>query len=210
MPSVERSKFWFCRVDGPEQHLRDKCSELSGKIDTIAMLAAYHLGSTKENPHCHFVIQLSSEPQKQSFAVRIKQLFGIEKRSQYALAVWDGNRGAGACSYLFHEEGAPIIVNKGFSDSDIDAARQANETVQRVLAVNKERASHKFVDKAINHFAEPPSTEELVEYMVELCRNGELYWPGTFRAKQLIEEVRIRTTECPRAYARLLYEKMFL
>lgn len=189
-----RSKFWFVRVDGPKEFLEKKAKELADKLDTVAILGAYHQGQTKENPHIHFVIELDSEPQKQSFAVRMKTLFNIEKgkRSQHAIDVWDGKRGAGACSYLFHEQDACIIVNKGFSDSDIDDAKQANEIVQRVVSVNKQRASHKFIDKAVVKFeGQYPKEKELLEYMMRLCKEGELYWPGTYRAKQLIEEVQI-------------------
>lgn len=207
---AQRSKYWFVRVDGPEEFLRQKCSVLIEKIDTVALLGAYHKGDKKDNPHCHFVIELSSEPQKQSFAVRIKDLFNVEKRSQYALDIWDGRRGAGACSYLFHEADAIIIANKGFSDSDIADAKQANEAVQRVVAVNKERASNKFVDRALEHFPDGASAYDLLRYMMELCKNGELYWPGSFRAKQLIEEVEIKLSNDVDQIASHFYNKMFL
>lgn len=188
-----RSKFWFVRIDGPKEFLTEKCKVLAGQIDVSACLAAFHVGDKKENPHTHIVIELTSEPQKQSFAVRLKGLFAIEKKSQYALDVWDGKRGAGACSYLFHEDNVEILVNKGHSDEDIALARAANDAVKRVVAVNKEKASTKFVDKALEHFADSePSERDLLSYMMGLCRSGDLYWPGTFRAKQMIEEVRIR------------------
>lgn len=188
-----RSKFWFVRVDGPKEFLQKKANELAEKLDTKAILGAYHTGKTKENPHIHFVIELDSEPQKQSFAVRMKTLFNIEKRSQYAIDTWDGKRGAGACSYLFHEQDADIVVNKGFDDSDIDAAKQANEITQRVMAANKERASGKYVEKALAKFeGQYPNEKQLLEYMMTLAKDGELYWPGTYKAKQLIEEVQIK------------------
>lgn len=189
-----RSKFWFARIDGPEEFLRQKCNALAEQIDCISCLAAYHTGAQKENPHAHIVIELSSEPQKQTYAVRLKNLFNIEKRSQYSLEVWDGKRGPGACSYLFHEDDARILVRKNFTDDDIRSARDANEVVQRVIAANKEKASNKFVDKAIAKFPDGSTPRELLAYMLKLCKEGELYWPGTFRAKQLIEEVIIKTT----------------
>jgi len=191
-----RSSYWFVRVDGPLEFLREKCKEHSQHIDVVAMLAAYHVGQKKENPHCHFVVQLSSSPQKQSYAVRLKGLFAIEKRTQYALDTWDGNRGAGACSYLYHEDGAEILVNKGFTEQELADARSANIAVQRVIAVNKEKASNKFVDKAIAHFKEGSVTNrELLSYFMRLCKDGECYWPGVYRAKQLIEEVRIKMAD---------------
>ena len=107
-----RSRYWFVRSDGAEEFLRQKCGELSRWIDVEAVLAVYHVGGSKENPHCHAVIQLGSEPQKQSFDKRIKGLFGIEKRSQYSTKVWDGLRDAGAASYMFHEAEARVLVSK--------------------------------------------------------------------------------------------------
>lgn len=210
-PAVKstRSKFWFVRVDGPEEHLKAKCTELSRKIDTVSMLAAYHLGEKKDNPHCHFVIELSNQPQKQSLAVRLKALFGIEKRSQYSIDVWDGERGAGACSYLFHEDDAKILLNKNFTEHDIDTARIANQSVQRVLAINKEKASGKFVDKAMEYYPDGATSRELLSYMLKLCKEGSLYWPGTFRAKQMIEEVIIKTSIDHETLVEDFYFKIF-
>lgn len=191
-----RSSLWFVRVDGPKEFLMAKCKQLAEQIDVSACLSAFHLGEKKENPHCHFVIELNSLLQKQSFAVRIKNLFNVEKKTQYALDIWDGKRGAGACSYLFHEDSAEILVNKGFSEDDISVARSANDAVRRVLAVNKEKASNKFVDRAIEHFKSgDPGNYELLKFFMKLAKDGDVYWPGTFRAKQLIEEVRIKLSE---------------
>lgn len=190
-----RSSFWFARIDGPKDFLADKCKTLAEWIDLSSCLAVYHVGDTKENPHCHMVVELKSAPQKQTFAVRLKGLFAIEKRSQYALDIWDGKRGAGACSYLFHEDGAEILVNKGHSDDDITLARSANDAVKRVIAVNKEKASGRFVEKALGHFDSCPTERAALQYMMTLCRSGDLYWPGTFKAKQMIEEVIIKMTD---------------
>lgn len=218
---ASRSRYWFARIDGPKEFLQEKCKVLAEQIDVSACLAAFHVGDSKENPHCHIVLELQSSPQKQSLAVRLKGLFAIEKRSQYALDIWDGKRGAGACSYLFHEDSAEILVNKGHSDEDIANARNANEVVKRVIAVNKEKASTKFVDKAIAYFAQDrdgcsacnftggPCDRELLGYMMRLCREGELYWPGMFRAKQMIEEVRIRMADDVEALTNEFYFKMF-
>lgn len=206
---ASRSKFWFVRIDGPEEFLRQKCKALAESADVAACLAAYHVGSKGENPHTHIVFELISEPQKQSVADRLKRLFAIEKRTQYALDVWDGKRGAGACSYLFHEDGVKILVNKGHSDEDIALARSANDAVKRVIAVNKEKASTKFVDKALSHFESIPTERELLSYMMSLCRAGDLYWPGTFKAKQMIEEVRIRMSDDIESLTDEFYFKIF-
>lgn len=208
-----RSAYWFVRVDGPKDYLTSQCKTLVEKIDVISCLAAFHVGDKKEHPHLHMVVQLNSSPQKQSFAVRIKELFNIEKRSQYALDVWDGQRGAGACSYLFHEESAEILVNKGFSEDDIAVARAANDAVQRVVAINKDKASNKFVDKALSYFVDKtPMKYDILHYLMKLCKDGECYWPGSFRAKQLVEEVQIKLSGTGIEFDCLVqefYNKMF-
>lgn len=191
-----RSKLWFVRLDGPEEFLRQKCGDLSQALDTVAMLAAFHKGKSGENPHCHFVISLSGEIQKQSYAVRLKKLFDITKPSQYSLDVWDGNRGTGAVSYLFHEEDERILVNKGFTDKDIMDARAANAAIQKVVALNKEKSSHKLVERALEEFADEKDMwcirTRILKFMVEECRKGQCYWPGSFMLKKYVEEVELK------------------
>lgn len=189
-----RSDKWFVRIDGEESFLRQKCRELSECIDVKALLAAYHTGKTRENPHIHFVIELANEVQKQSFAVRIKSLFNIIKKTQYSLNVWDGNRGMGAVSYLFHEESAPILANVGFTNEELASARTANEAVQAVVAVNAERASGKLVNKALTQFEGQRDVNkyDILAFMLREIRDGNHYHPGMFRLKSFVEEVEIR------------------
>lgn len=190
------SRQWFVRSDGSEEFLRQKCGELATWIDVKAVLAVYHVGSSKENPHCHAVIELTSELQKQSFDVRIKKVFGIEKRSQYATKIWDGVRDAGASSYMFHESDAPILVRKGWSDDDLAQAKASCAAVQKVVAMNKERASTKLVDKAIEHFGKAsPSRGEILRWMLLECRDGGSYYPGAFMLKKYVEEVQLKLTD---------------
>lgn len=187
---------WFVRSDGSEEFLRQKCGELATWIDVKAVLAVYHVGGSKENPHCHICVETTSEIQKQSWDLRIKKLFGIEKRSQYSTKLWDGIRDAGAASYMFHEGEAKILANKGWNEDDISAAKAHNAAVQKVVALNKERASNKLVDKAIEHFQkeEYPARIEILEYMLMECREGNNYYPGTFMLKKFVEEVQLKLT----------------
>lgn len=183
------------RSDGTEEFLRQKCGELATWIDVKAVLAVYHVGDSKENPHMHAVVETSSEIQKQSWDVRIKKLFGIEKRSQYSTKIWDGVRDAGAASYMFHEKDAPILARKGWTDDELVTAKKACETVQKVVAMNKERASTKLVDKALDHFkGSDPSRFDVLEWMLLECRDGGSYYPGTFMLKKYVEEVLLKLT----------------
>lgn len=206
-----KSKLWFMRLDGPEEHLRQKCGELSRSLDTVAMLAAFHKGKRGENPHCHVCIEISSEVQKQSFAVRMKSLFGITQKSQYALDVWDGNRGKGAVSYLFHEEDEVILCRKSFTDEELDDAREANAAVQAVVNVNKEKASVKLVERALAEFEGAVYTVDLkfrvLRWMLGEIKQGKHYHPGSFMLKKYVEEVEIRI--CNEEDLDVVAERMF-
>lgn len=191
----QKGTCWFLRSDGSEEFLRQKCGVLATWIDVKAVLAVYHVGGTKENPHCHAVVETTSEIQKQSFDKKIKALFGIEKKSQYSTKLWDGVRDAGASSYMFHEKDAPILVRKGWTDDELATAKATCETVQKVVAMNKERASTKLVDKALDHFqGKDPSRFEILEWMLMECRDGGSYYPGTFLLKKHVEEVLLKLT----------------
>lgn len=191
---AQRSQFWFVRADGPEEFLRQKWVQLSQQLDVKAVLAVFHVGGKKENPHCHACIELTTSPQKQSVDDRLKRLFSIVKGHDYSSKIWDGERGLGAGSYMFHE-GANVLVNKGWSDAEIEEAKKANEAVQKVIKVNNERASTKLVDKALLAFVGmTPSRREILRYMLKECRDGGSYYPGTFMLKKYVEEVQLKLT----------------
>jgi len=120
MPSVARSYKWFIRIDGNKEDLVERCKTMLGWIDTAKAYGMYHTGQTKENPHCHIVLELTSELQKQTIDTRLKKLFKIEKKSQYSSKVWDvarSNRGVtlhiDQCSFLL----TSIITAFCLSDS---------------------------------------------------------------------------------------------
>lgn len=191
--SKERSRFWFLRVDGPKEFLRQKCEELSKCIDVVSCLAGYHTGKTKEKPHIHACIELKTEPQKQSFAVRVKQLFSIGKSVEYALEVWDGDYEKGAPSYIYHEEDVDVFCTKGFTQAQLDAAKAANAAIQKVVAMNKEKAQHKLIERALERFGnEQPERVDILEFMLQCIHKGENYHPGSFMLKRYVEEVELK------------------
>lgn len=187
-------------MDGNREHLEAKLKVLKDNIDVEELLAFFHVGERSENPHCHFVLKTRSEIQKQSIAERMKKLFVIEgekARSQYAIDVWDGTKDGGAVAYMFHEENAPMLINKGFSDQDLDRARMANEAVKKVVAVNKDRASQKLVERALEHFKDSswkPDKKEILCFMLKEIKAGKAYFPGSYRLKSFVEEVGLKLT----------------
>lgn len=195
MSKSERSNRWFCRVDGSKDFLVQKAKELAISPDTVSMLGAYHVGAKGENPHIHFVIETRTIVQKQSFALKIKNIFAIDKKSQYALGIWDGERGNGACSYLFHEDSAEVICNRGFTEQDIAEAMKANEAVQKVIKLNKEKAQHKLIEKTIEYLQVNNiqfSYKVCLMFMLNEIKQGNNYHPGTFMLKRYIEEIEVK------------------
>lgn len=197
MPSLKSAKsaLWFCRIDGDEDILRPKVSEFANKIDCVNMLVAHHKGGSKENPHCHCVITMAGEVQKQTFALRIKKHFEVVDRG-YALDVWDGRRAEyGAVSYLFHEEDAPLLCSKGWSQEEIQAAQFIAQQTNVAVNEAKQKASFKLVERAIEHFQlTNPSRMEIFRFMMYEIHGGRAHHPGIFKLKQYVEEVEIKMT----------------
>lgn len=209
---------WFVRVDGPETFLRQKCRELQNWIDVQVCHGIYHAGkSVKENPHAHVIMTMTTVLQKQSFDIRIKKLFEIVRGVDYSTKLWDGNYGEGAGSYLYHEgEDSPVLCSKGITDLQIEEFKKANASVQRMVALNKEKAGNKLVEQALEHFKLDTWTSESMEYdifrfMFKRVSEGTNHHPGDSRLKMFVQEVHARLCPANRfedfAYSR--YEKMF-
>jgi len=190
------STTWFVRIDGEEEYLRPKVLLFATSLDVVSMLSTAHTGKTKENPHMHAVIQMANEVQKQSFAIRIKKHFEVVDRG-YALDVWDGRKAEyGAGSYLFHETPAHVLVHKGWTTPEITEAQRIAAITGEAVAEAKEKASTKFVEKALKYFeGKHPSQYHIFEYLMQLVASKDMYWPGTFKSKQMVEEVEIKMTE---------------
>lgn len=147
MPSVKKSYRWWVRVDGDHEYLRTCLQEVIGWADTVKCLSVAHVGENGDNLHCHFVIQLRTELQKQSFDVRIKKVFDTKDRD-YSSSVWDGQLDGGP-SYMFHEGTNLILVNKGFTEKEIEEAKVINEAYQNKKISSNER---KLKQKGLCHW----------------------------------------------------------
>lgn len=191
MPSVAKAKMWFVRVDGAHEWLVERMKISQGWIDTVRILGCLHVGEKKDNPHCHFVIELSSELQKQSFDVRIKKVFQGVSGSQYSSKPWDG--GDATCAYMFHESDDSVCINKGFSEDDIKRFKALNDATQKVIAVNKAKASGRIVDRVLQEVTPDWTKFQIAKRMLEMIREGEFYEPGDFVLKRFIEEVYMKS-----------------
>lgn len=188
MPSVKRSQLWFVRVDYPRQEVQDKVKKMLEWIDLEKILAVFHNGSTGENPHFHAIITLKSDIQKQSFDVRVKNIFSV-KGSQFSSKIWDGKSAAG--SYLFHEDTHDIIANRGYSQDDISELKRLNQEVKKVVEINRERGTSKSVQRIIDAVGQDATREEIFHKIMDEIRDGGMYHPG-FRLSAVIEEIFIK------------------
>lgn len=189
MPQVDRSDKWFVRITLPHLILKEKVAQLLW-VDVVKLLVVTHVGDKTEKEHCHFVVEMSSNLQKQSLLHRVKKIYGVTGNEQLSAKPWDGN--TDACSYLFHDPVAEIIHNKGYTDEDITAYRLRNESVQKIVAENKKRASGRCVDRALKAIADGELTRDSVKiamYLFKLIRDGEMYEPGDFLIKRYVEEI---------------------
>jgi len=193
MPSIAKSTHWFIRVTGTHDALKTHITTMMGWIDTEKLVAAFHVGDKTEKEHIHIALVLSHELQKQSIDVRIKQLFGVKGQGQYSNKLWDK---ADECiAYMFHEKEA-WIISKGYEQDELDKFKALNESVQKVVAVNRERASCKLVDKLIQEFTQKEDVTEwaLFQCAMNWIREGMYYHPGMFILKKYIEQVFIQVS----------------
>ena len=192
MPSIAKSTSWFVRITGTHQFLEEKVKILSQQIDVKRILSVLHQGDTKENPHCHFTIELTTVLQKQSFDARMKKLFLWEKACLYSSKPWDDKKEAN--SYMFHENTEPF-VSKGYNQDEISEFRQMNISVQKVIEINKGKASNRFANTIEAKCNDDTTKEDIAEMFLEAIRMGEMYHPGNFRLKSMIAEIYIKTRD---------------
>jgi len=156
------------------------------------MLVVAHVGERNEREHIHLAITLPSSITKQTLDLKLQKIYGV-KGADYSSKVWDGSDNV--LSYMFHEKHAPVFARKGYSDEDIKQYLEMNEKVQQVVEVNKQRAPGRKVDQVVELFKlekDPPQRVEICKVFVRMIRTGEMYEPGDFKLKQMIEEVIIK------------------
>jgi len=186
-----KSNKWFIRITLPHEILDERKIEALRWIDLHRCLGFKHT-SEKEKEHVHAVIELTSEISKQAFDIRLKKIWPV-KGNDFSSVIWDGEEAA--CSYMMHEEGAPVWIRKGFSDEDLERFAKMNQQVQAVVAVNKEKAPGRQVDKMVEklrHNEVIPNGFEIGVEFLKLIKAGVMYEPGDFKIKNMIEEVKLK------------------
>jgi len=213
MPNLAVSDKWFVRVAWPHADLPAKLILVQQWIDLTRLLAIGHTGDTSENEHIHFVVQLSNNLQKQSFDTRLKKIFpGLKGNGSFSTKVWDGRDEA--CSYMFHEETEKIMANKGFAAEELTRFRSLHESTKKIVELAKQKASGRraniLVDQ-IKQTQEHWGREKIFWQFMVWIRNGDMYDPGDFKLKALIQEVYARTVsdDVFKEYGSMRFRKMF-
>lgn len=196
-----KSLKWFIRVDGPHVFLKEKYKSICEWIDHDASAIGYHLGDRKDNPHCHIVLSLRSELQKQSLATRIKTLFDIKTKGAYAVEPWDGD--LKVYSYLQHESDAEVsFAHAKLTDEESAKIKTLCEVYKEITTNAKEKASHKCVLAALEAIAESKrcwGTLEIIKFILNGVRESKWYSPG-YRMDNLVDEIYIKQGTNEQAY----------
>ena len=190
MPSIAKSSLWFVRITAPHAFLLPKLKEFSNQIDCKRMLAMLHIGDSKENPHCHFTIEMTSTLQKQSFDVRLKKHFDITAKTEYSSKVWDGTDQPNI--YMYHEEGDAVVA-KGYSSLELDTFKKSSQIITKQVEYTKEKSSNKLLDKLMADINSDTTLQEIVELALDKIHSSETYHPGDFRLKAICTDAYIKS-----------------
>lgn len=132
------------RIDALEGYL-PKIKSLEYSDDYSFIFGMKHTGSTGENAHYHLVI--ATKVNAQAFRVRMKKIFDQGKGNGHmSIKPWDGSDDA--CSYMFHEPQAVVVIKKGVSDAQLVQFHDRNQHVQAEVKEAKEKASWTIEEEA--------------------------------------------------------------
>jgi len=191
MPNIKASNSFFCRISYQHAELEGPLNALAAWVDMARVIVATHKGDTKENEHVHMCVELTTTIQKQSFDVRLKKLFNLAGGNKdFSTKVWD--KSLDACSYLFHEPDAQVVLNRGHTDEDIALYKRMNERVQAIVKQNKEAGANKSINRIIELVGVDCTHDAILHAIHDDVRAGKMYHPG-FRLVAMVEEVYIKT-----------------
>lgn len=189
MPSVGTSHYWFIRITAPWEHIESKLAEMRGWVDFSGMMVGLHHGDKQGAPHGHICLRLKSELQKQSLDKRLKKLFDVAGR-QYTSKVWDNN--IKCMSYLYHDKKGKVINHMNLSDEELEQIKSLNDDIQKIVEVNKGRASNKVVQHVLDQANEDWTRWEIGSCILKAVAEGLFYDPGDFALERYINEIELK------------------
>lgn len=191
MPNIKASNSFFCRISYQHAELEGPLNALAAWVDMAKVIVATHKGDKEDNEHIHMCIELSTTIQKQSFDVRLKKLFNLAGGNKdFSTKIWD--KSLDACSYLFHEPDAVVVLNRGHTDEDIALYKRMNERVQTIVKQNKEAGANKSINRIIELVGIDCTHDQILHAIHDDVRAGKMYHPG-FRLVAMVEEIYIKT-----------------
>jgi len=211
MPNIRASNSYFCRISYQHAELEGPLNALAAWVDMAKVIVATHKGEKQFvkddkgefvkddngnkqeiwNEHIHMCVELTTTIQKQSFDVRLKKLFNLAGGNKdFSSKVWD--KSLDACSYLFHEPDAQVVLNRGHTDEDIALYKRMNERVQTIVKQNKEAGANKSINRIIELVGVDCTHDAILHAIHDDVRAGKMYHPG-FRLVAMVEEVYIKT-----------------
>lgn len=165
----------------------------------ISCLAVEHYGKKNENPHYHLCLMSLQKPQ----ALRkwLKTRFTEDSGNAHmSLKPWD--RAELQLQYCFHEKDAPVILQKGYSDSYILKLRAK----ALVFENNKKTYGSKIEEKTLQLIAEDgePSQNQVehqyITYKIwDACKEESFNYPNKYLLDRIICSVQANLTNGPQA-----------
>lgn len=192
----------YCvRIDDRELYI-EKINSLALSTDYTKILAARHTGDKNENPHYHLVI--STQCKDKAFRARMVKVFDKGKGNGHmSIKPFDGNEDA--YSYLFHEElmttkclisdevsaesASRIVLNKGFTDSDIQRFRDRNQQVQVLMKEAKGKATALLENEVLDYLKKHDDALTIAKAIVGLALRKGSYLPNDFLLKNMTDKV---------------------
>lgn len=197
-----KSTHWFVRITYPHAELSNKLMMFPTMSDQYLIVS--HVGEKNDREHIHIAIVLLQECTKQTLDNRLKKIFPV-KGSDYSSKIWDGK--TEALSYMFHDANHKVVSFLGYTEEDLHEYRELNAKVQAVVEINKQRAPGRKVDGLVEKFrndVDISSRYDIGMEVIRMIQAGEMYEPGDWKLKAIIEEVYMKLhvkTEDFRNYA---------
>lgn len=144
------------------------------------VLCIHHTGKRGDNPHYHFAF--TCDYKKDALRKYFKKYFDLATGNRHlSLKDWDGDRKA--CSYMFHEGTEPVI-NKGFSEREIEDFKIINETIKNEI---KKNAPAKIVEEATIYFkGKDPGHKDIFKYILCRLRSNGDWLPNKYQMDRWI------------------------
>lgn len=199
MGKSDKSTKWCIRVTAPWEHCEIKYKAIREWIDHRSSAIGYHIGGKTGKAHCHIVIEMSAELQKQSLDVRVKKLFDV-KGADYSSKIWDGNKKA--LSYLYHDKSGKVEINMEMTDEEKKEVENLVVVYDEIVTTAKGKASYKCVDvvlEAIKESGETWEARKIARYIFSGVREGKWHPPGSMM-ERYVDEILIKQGNDSDAY----------